>query len=160
MGRLCRVGDSPDKWWIVVEGTGDVTVDGRYPSSVGPGESIGELALLDGKPRSATVTATSDMLVWKVDGQGFIGALLESSRLASALLQELAQRLRRSNQPAGGADRSGATVRAKASSSLRRVLIRCSSTLWRQAISSIPTSSTQPYAVHAPSCSSRRAGAT
>ncbi len=98
-GVLCREGDTPDKWWIVVEGTGDVTVDGRYLSSVGPGESIGELALLDGKPRSATVTATSDMLVWEVDGEGFIGALLESSRLALALLQELAQRLRRSNEP-------------------------------------------------------------
>src|SRR5271154_4484061 len=90
---LCAEGDAADRWWIVVEGTADVTVRGLYLATIGPGETIGELALLDAEPRNATVTATSDMIVEEVDGGGFVEALVESPRLALALLRQLAVRL-------------------------------------------------------------------
>ena len=95
---LCREGDVANRWWIVVEGMADVTSHGMYVATIGPGETIGELALLDGEPRNATVVATTDMLVQEVEGNGFVDALLQSPRVSLALLRELAVRLRRSNE--------------------------------------------------------------
>ena len=106
---LCAEGDKADRWWIVVEGLADVTVGGLYTATIGPGESIGELALLDGEPRGATVTATTPMVLHEVDGDQFVDALVASPRLAVAMLREAAIRLRRTNlRPA----RAQATSRA------------------------------------------------
>jgi len=95
---LCREGEPADRWWILVDGYADVTVAGLYAATVGPGESIGELALLDGEPRGATVTAVTDLVLHEVDGDAFRDALVESPRVAVALLTQLAQRLRRANE--------------------------------------------------------------
>jgi cytochrome P450 len=95
---ICREGDTADRWWIVREGTADVTVRNLYVATIGPGETIGELALLDGEPRNATVTAVTDMMLEEVDGVGFVDALAQSPRLMLALLRELAVRLRRATE--------------------------------------------------------------
>lgn len=94
---VCREGEQADRWWIVADGYADVTVGGLYAATIGPGESIGELSLLDGEPRGATVTAVTDMVLHEVDGDEFRAALLESPAVAVALLVEVAQRLRRTN---------------------------------------------------------------
>ena len=94
---ICAEGDKADRWWIVADGMADVTVGGLYTASIGPGETIGELALLDGELRGATVKAASDMTLHEVDGHQFIDALLASPRLSVALLRELAVRLRATN---------------------------------------------------------------
>lgn len=96
---VCAEGDEADRWWIVVSGMADVTVRGLYAATIGPGESIGELALLVDGPRGATVTATTDMTLHEVDGDQFIDALLASPRLAVAMLREVAARLQERNQP-------------------------------------------------------------
>ena len=95
---VCREGEQADRWWIVADGYADVTVAGLYAATIGPGESIGELALLDGEPRGATVTAVTDLVLHEVDGDAFRSALLDSPRVAVALLTQLAQRLRRANE--------------------------------------------------------------
>lgn len=95
---VCAEGDKADRWWIVVEGDADVTVGGLYVGTIGPGESIGELALLDGEPRGATVTASTDMVLREVRGDEFLDALLASPRLSLALLREVAGRLRTANE--------------------------------------------------------------
>jgi CRP-like cAMP-binding protein len=90
---ICREGDTADRWWIVREGMADVTVRDLFVATIGSGETIGELALLDGEPRNATVTATTDMVLEEVDGAGFVDALAQSPRLMLALLRELAHRV-------------------------------------------------------------------
>jgi cytochrome P450 len=107
---LCREGEMADRWWVVVEGMADVTVGGLFLATIGPGESIGELALLDGEPRNATVTATTDMVVQEVDGHGFVEALAESPLLALSLLRELAARLRHANQLTAGRPVAGSAA--------------------------------------------------
>jgi cytochrome P450 len=95
---ICAEDDKADRWWIVVDGLADVTVGGLYAATIGPGETIGELALLDGELRGATVTATSEMLLEEISGEEFVDALLASPRLSFALLRQLAVRLRTANE--------------------------------------------------------------
>ncbi|HSV40122.1 MAG TPA: cytochrome P450 [Nocardioidaceae bacterium] len=91
---VCEENDHADRWWIVVDGLADVTVGGLYVGSIGPGETIGELALLDGEPRAATVTAVTSMELLEVRGDGFLDALRSSPSLALAILREVTTRLR------------------------------------------------------------------
>jgi cytochrome P450 len=93
---ICTEGEQADRWWIVVDGLADVTSHGLYVATIGPGESIGELALLDREPRNATVTAATDMVLQELAGDGFIPGLLARPDIALALLREVAVRLRRS----------------------------------------------------------------
>src|SRR5437660_2274682 len=51
-------------FFVVEEGEADVTVDGNAVGSVGPGDYFGEIALLTGSDRTATVTAKPDMLCY------------------------------------------------------------------------------------------------
>ncbi|MEY2469548.1 MAG: hypothetical protein QOF21_2246, partial [Actinomycetota bacterium] len=94
---ICAEGDKADRWWIVADGLADVTVDGLYIATIGPGETIGELALLDDEPRVATVTAVTAMRMHEVNGDAFIDALIARPRLSVALLRQLAARLRARN---------------------------------------------------------------
>lgn len=95
---ICAEGDIADRWWIVVRGLADVTVEGLYIATIGPGETIGELGVLDGQPRAATVTAVTDLRVYEIDGETFVQVLLDSPRLAMAMLRQLAGRLRATNR--------------------------------------------------------------
>jgi cytochrome P450 len=91
---VCAEDEVADRWWIVVEGQADATWRGLYLGTILPGETIGELALLDGKPRTATVTAMTDMVLQEFEGKGFVAALLEAPSVALALLHQFATRLR------------------------------------------------------------------
>jgi cytochrome P450 len=97
---LCREGDAASHWWIVLDGLADATSGGRYLATIGEGETVGELALLDGAPRAATVTAVTDLVVREIDGTQFLTALADTPRLTLTLLRRLATRLRRSNEAA------------------------------------------------------------
>ena len=64
---------------------------------LGPGAVFGELSLLDGKPRSATVTVTEDAELVTVPRAAFLALLRREPKVAVALLGELAARLRRTD---------------------------------------------------------------
>ncbi|MCA1846756.1 MAG: cyclic nucleotide-binding domain-containing protein, partial [Actinobacteria bacterium] len=91
---ICAEDEVADRWWIVLEGQADVTWRGLYLGTILAGETIGELALLDGQPRTATVTARTDMMLQELDGEGFVAALLQAPSVAVALLRQFATRLR------------------------------------------------------------------
>lgn len=97
---ICTEGSVADRWWIIIDGTAAVTLAGLFVAEIGAGESFGEMALIEGRPCGATVTATSDMVLQEVDGSGFIDNLLESPRVMLALLRETTGRLRRANENA------------------------------------------------------------
>ena len=79
--------------FIVVEGQARVTKDGRVLAHVGPGDFVGEMALIDHGPREASVTATTPMQVIAFDAPGF-AALLDDPLAARELRRQLAARLR------------------------------------------------------------------
>lgn len=81
---------------VIVDGTAAVTVGGRQVRTMGPGDYFGEISLIDGEPRSATVTAAGDAPLRTVAiGKGPFSALIESEpTIAKALLVRLCGRLR------------------------------------------------------------------
>ena len=84
--------------FVIISGTAAVIKDGTQVAEVGPGDHFGELSLLDGGLRTATVTATSDMVVLVLSKPAFNGVLDEIPTLAHKLLVSLAHRLRESEQ--------------------------------------------------------------
>jgi CRP-like cAMP-binding protein len=79
--------------FVVLEGTAEVTRDGTRLGVVGPGECVGELALLDPAPRSATVTALEPMRLLAIPAQRFTALLDDTPSLTRKLLSHLAARM-------------------------------------------------------------------
>ena len=57
--KLCGEGASGYSFFVIVDGTAVVTSDGAELATLGPGDYFGEIAILDGGRRTATVTATT-----------------------------------------------------------------------------------------------------
>lgn len=94
---LVRQGDPGDHLGIVVAGSAAVTRDGHPIGSLGEGDFFGEMSLIDGEPRSATVTTTSDAVLLRVTADDF-EALLKIPHVARALLEGMSARLREVHQ--------------------------------------------------------------
>jgi CRP/FNR family cyclic AMP-dependent transcriptional regulator len=94
---LGREGHHSSEAFIIVSGTASITIGGREVAQVGPGELVGELGLLDGGPRAATITASSDMDLYVIE-PGAFEPLLDESSIAKALVRSLAKRLRHADQ--------------------------------------------------------------
>jgi CRP/FNR family cyclic AMP-dependent transcriptional regulator len=91
---IAREGDPGVGLFFIVEGTTEVTIGGRRKAKLGPGDFFGEIALLDGGPRTATVTATSDVKLLGLTEWTFRGLMLEHPQIAMKTLQAMAGRLR------------------------------------------------------------------
>jgi CRP/FNR family transcriptional regulator, cyclic AMP receptor protein len=80
--------------FVIADGTARVTIGGRKVGEIGPGECVGEMALLDGGPRSATVTAESPMNVYALSVSEFRSLLKVSPTILGKIATSLARRLR------------------------------------------------------------------
>jgi len=96
---LTRQGDIGREAFVILTGSAAVDRDGERVAEIGPGDVVGELALLDGGPRSATVTATSDIEALVLTRPAFTAVLDEIPTLAHRLLVTLARRLRTAEDP-------------------------------------------------------------
>jgi CRP/FNR family transcriptional regulator, cyclic AMP receptor protein len=90
---LTREGQPGRQSFIVVSGWAEVSLRGRAIATVGPGSFVGEMAMLDSGPRSATVTAISPMVVLVI-GPAAFATLMDLPVISGPMLQELAGRLR------------------------------------------------------------------
>jgi CRP-like cAMP-binding protein len=82
-------------FFFILEGETSVSVGGEEVATLGRGEYVGELALLDPEgPRSATVTATTDVVLAAMSAWQFRPFVLAHPEVAWTLLQRLARRLR------------------------------------------------------------------
>ncbi len=68
-------GEVGDAFYLIDEGTADVTIAGQPRNTMGPGDSFGEIALVRRVPRTATVTATSALMVYRIEGSTFVSAI-------------------------------------------------------------------------------------
>jgi len=91
---LVDQGDLGREAFFVVEGTATVKRNNRKVGTLGPGDAVGELSLLDHGPRTATVTADTDMTVLVLSAREFSGIIEEGPGLAHKPLRQLAGRVR------------------------------------------------------------------
>jgi CRP/FNR family cyclic AMP-dependent transcriptional regulator len=91
--ELVHEGSAARDAFLVLDGSARVTARGRLVTRLGPGDFVGEIALLDGGRRSASVTADSAMRVLVFDAPAF-AALLEDPAFCRILLRALAARVR------------------------------------------------------------------
>jgi MFS family permease len=97
---VVREGDEPDDMWIIASGTLEVTSRrAREAETVidhrGPGEYFGEIGLLRGIPRTATVTATSDCDLWRLTGDDFLRVVNQGNDVSASLRNGMTARLAR-----------------------------------------------------------------
>jgi cAMP-dependent protein kinase regulator len=94
---LVREGEPGDALFVILEGEAAVQHEGAEVARVGHGSYFGELAILDGAPRSATVVAATDVKVAVLGIRMFRTLLRELPDLAEQLLVGLASELRAAN---------------------------------------------------------------
>jgi len=88
-------------FYVIVEGTAKVTVgySNRAFARLGPGDFFGELALLDGGPRTASVVAETPLVTIRISRAKFRTMLKSEPDVAIKILEELSRRLRQVRSP-------------------------------------------------------------
>src|SRR4249920_908550 len=110
---LFRRGDPGDAAYIVISGrlrVVDEAAGDRTLSEIGAGETLGEMALLSGERRSATVYAVRDSLLAKLSAEGFNRLVERHPRVLRRIAGFLVERLRRQGTSAVGAKTGVKTV--------------------------------------------------
>ena len=90
---LTRQGGSGQEFFVIIEGGARVERDGRHVATLGPGDFLGEMALLIEKPRNATVTVKAPSRLLVIGHQDF-HALLDNREIRLRVLEAVVQRIR------------------------------------------------------------------
>jgi CRP/FNR family cyclic AMP-dependent transcriptional regulator len=91
---LMRQGDIAQEFFLIVEGRVRIERDGRTITTVGPGDFLGEIALLSEGPRTATAISEGPAKLLVITHRGFNSLLDASPSIRAAILQGVASRLR------------------------------------------------------------------
>lgn len=91
---IVREGGRTATLFVVLEGTVKVVRDGRTISRRQPGEYFGEISLIDGRPRAASVIAETPVLCQVIEQDALRKLLMSDPEVSWALLQSFATRLR------------------------------------------------------------------
>jgi CRP-like cAMP-binding protein len=91
---LMREGERGDAFYVLLEGSASIQRGGRTTAEVQAGDHVGELALLDPAPRSATIVATTPLTVGVLDARAFAAIVRDVQPLTMKLLRALARRVR------------------------------------------------------------------
>jgi ATP/ADP translocase/HEAT repeat protein len=89
-----REGDMGDALFVIVRGRVGIVSGGEPLASFGPGEAIGEMAVLDETPRTATAVAQEDVEVLRIGSEEFYEILHEQVEIAEGVIRMLTRRLR------------------------------------------------------------------
>ena len=101
---VIREGDAADALYVLQSGEVEVEAGGLSLATLGAGSWFGELGLLEGVPRTATVRTTEPSTMLRIDGDAFLSALttaplsstaLEGARARFTTVRERAQAVRR-----------------------------------------------------------------
>ena len=91
--ELTVEGEPGREFFVLIEGTADVRRKGRRVNQMKDGDFFGEIALISGAPRTATVTATSPVRALVITDRDFRTLLKKSPAMQLRVLEALAERL-------------------------------------------------------------------
>ena len=97
---IAREGEPGIGLFVIQDGTAEVTIGGRTKATLGPSDFFGEIALLDGGPRTATVMAKTDVKLLGLTEWVFRGLMQEHPSIAIKTLEAMAGRLRKATKAA------------------------------------------------------------
>lgn len=105
-GQIITERDEPgSEFFVIVDGTATATSEGNRLAELGPGSFFGELALLDGGARTATVVSDSDMKLLVLSHREFMSLQHVAPPVANKMVVELGSRLRRADEMLDSASR-------------------------------------------------------
>jgi CRP/FNR family transcriptional regulator, cyclic AMP receptor protein len=90
---LVREGETGQEFFVIVDGKVNVTRQGTLVATRGPGEFVGEIALVEDTPRTATVTAETPVRFFVLTRKHFRQLLRENPGVESKVLRALAKRV-------------------------------------------------------------------
>ena len=97
---VVRQGDPGDALCIVAKGTVEVSRDDRVVTQLTAGDYFGEVSLIDGQPRSATVVAVDDVVLLELSSSDF-DSLLSVPTVARVMMKNLARLIREAHDSHG-----------------------------------------------------------
>jgi len=100
---LFREGDYGEEMFVLLEGEANILAAGKLVDHVATGAIVGEMALIDKSPRSASVIALTPCRLAKINMRRFNFLVQQNPFFAIHVMQVLAQRLRKMNQLVGTA---------------------------------------------------------
>jgi len=100
--KVTDLADIGDSFYVVLTGQAKVLVSGRTVNRLLPGEHFGEISLLDGKPRTASVVAETEMTLVIITQKDFLGLLAKDSEITLSLLEGMARTVRRLDRSLAG----------------------------------------------------------
>jgi CRP/FNR family transcriptional regulator, cyclic AMP receptor protein len=95
---IFREGDKADCLYVVKDGQVDITLGNRLLKPLGAGDIFGEMALIDGSPRSANALARTNVTLIPVNEKQFVFLVGQLPYFALGVMRVLAERLRTMNQ--------------------------------------------------------------
>ena len=95
---LLKEGDVGNEMYVLIEGTAKIEYRGMFFAEIGPGDFVGELAVIDGSPRLATTTAVTDCRFVAINRARFEFLVAETPNFALEVMRVLALRLRRTDE--------------------------------------------------------------
>jgi CRP-like cAMP-binding protein len=105
--NFIQEGEPGDCLYLVIEGEVRVHSNERTILTLGPGKTVGELALLDPEPRSASVTAVNDAFLFRIDREPFDEVLADRPEIGLGIIRTLTRRLRQQGHIISGESDSG-----------------------------------------------------
>lgn len=100
---VIRQGEPGEDFYVIVAGEATVDVDGEARPAMGPDDYFGEIALLRDIPRTATVTARTDLELYALDRDTFLAAIRNDPAALYAATRVAAERTRRAQSAAAPA---------------------------------------------------------
>jgi CRP-like cAMP-binding protein len=88
-----REGTAGYEFFVLLDGTAEVTRDAKHVSTLGPGDFFGEIALVSKIPRTATVTTTSPVHALWISAQNFRSLVDRQPTVALQVLEAVVERL-------------------------------------------------------------------
>lgn len=92
--KFIREGDTDNCLYIVIDGEVRVHHGEHTLLVLGPGKTVGELALLDPEPRSASVTAVDNAFLFRIDKIPFDEVMADRPEIAQGVIRTLTRRIR------------------------------------------------------------------